>query len=112
MYAYRVTKIQPDLSRILLVGQRDGSEEGSGKWLAHLLQESKFENVVVVMSRRYRGVKLGSRRWKLFTMVVRDALQRAGAAAIAKEKAPETPTSHALTFHAPTSHASHSKKRK
>ena len=112
MYAYRVTKIQPDLSRILLVGQRDGSEEGSGKWLAHLLQESKFENVVVVMSRRYRGVKLGSRRWKLFTMVVRDALQRAGAAAIAKEKAPETPTSHALTSHAPTSHASHSKKRK
>lgn len=101
MYAYRVTEIQPDLSRILLVGQRDGSEEGSGKRLSRLLQESECENIVVVVTRRHRGVKLGSGRWKLFSMVVKDALQRARAAAIAKEKAPETPTSH----------ASHSRKR-
>ena len=102
MYAYRVVKIRPDISRTLHVGQHDGGEKGSGERLSRLLQALQCENVVVVVSRRYGGVKLGSDRWKLISMVAKDALRRAAATAIVKEKAPETPKSH----------GSHSRKRK
>jgi putative IMPACT (imprinted ancient) family translation regulator len=98
MYAYRVVEIRLDLSRTLHAGQHDGSEEGSGiiKRLSssRLLQELQYEKVVVVVSRKYRGVKLGSNRWRLFSMAAKDVLQRAAAAAIVKEKAPGTPNSH------------------
>jgi putative IMPACT (imprinted ancient) family translation regulator len=93
MYAYRVVEIRPDLSRTLHVGQHDGGEKGSGERLSRLLQALQCENVVVVVSRRYGGVKLGSDRWRLLSMVAKDALRRAAAAAIVKEKAPKTPTS-------------------
>ena len=102
MYAYRVVEIQPDLSRTLHVGQRDGGEKGSGERLSRLLEALQCENVVLVVSRKYGGVKLGSDRWRLISMVAKDALRRSAAATIVKEKAPETSTSY----------GSHSKKRK
>ena len=102
MYAYRVVEIRRDLSRTLHVGQHDSGEKGSGERLSRLLQALQCENVVVAVSRRYGGVKLGSDRWRLISMVAKDAIQRAAAAAIVKEKAPETPTSH----------GSHSRKQK
>jgi len=92
MYAYRVVEIRPDLSRILHVGQHDGHEQGSGERLSCILREMQCENVVIVVSRRYPGIKLGSDRWRLFWMTAKDALQRALVAV--KEKALETPTSH------------------
>ena len=74
----------------------------SGERLSRLLQALQCENFVLVVSRRYGGVKLGSDRWRLISMVAKDALRRAAAAAIVKEKTSETPTSH----------GSHSRKRK
>lgn len=102
MHAYRVIEIRPDLSRILHVGQHDGGEKGSGERLSRLLEALQCENVVVVVSRWYGGVKLGSDRWRMISTVAKDAIRRAG---FVKEKAPNTPTSHA-------SHGSRSKKRK
>ena len=102
MHAYRVIEIRPDLSRILQVGQHDGGEKGSGERLSRLLEALQCENVVVVVSRWYGGVKLGSDRWRMISTVAKDAIRRAG---FVKEKAPNTPTSHA-------SHGSRSKKRK
>lgn len=94
MYAYRVVDIRPDLSPTLHVGQHDGGEKGSGERLSRLLKALHCENVVVVVSRRYGGVKLGSERWRLISMVAKDALRRAAVAAIVKKKALKTPTSH------------------
>jgi putative IMPACT (imprinted ancient) family translation regulator len=99
MHAYRVIEIRPDLSRILHVGQHDGGEKGSGERLSRLLQALQCENVVVVVSRWYGGVKLGSDRWRMISKVAKDAIRRA---AFVKEKTPDTPTSH----------GSRSKKRK
>lgn len=99
MYAYRVIEIRPDLSSTLHVGQHDGGEKGSGERLSRLLQALQCENVVIVVSRRYGGVKLGSDRWRILSMVAKDAIRKA---AFVKEKAPDTPTSH----------GSRSKKRK
>jgi len=91
MHAYRVVEIRPDLSRTLHVGQHDGGEQGSGERLSRLLEALHCENVVVVVSRWYGGVKLGSNRWKMISMVAKGAIQRG---ASVKEKAPDTQISH------------------
>ncbi|KAF8813746.1 ribosomal protein S5 domain 2-like protein [Phlegmacium glaucopus] len=93
MHAYRVIEIRSDLSRILHVGQHDGGEKGSGERLSRLLEALRCENVVVVVSRWYGGVKLGSDRWKMISMVAKEAIQRG---AFVKENAPDTPVSHNL----------------
>lgn len=91
MHAYRIIEIWPDLSRTLHVGQHDGGEKGSGERLSRLLEALQCENVVVVVSRWYGGVKLGSDRWRMISTVAKDAIRKAG---FVKEKAPDTPTSH------------------
>lgn len=91
MHAHRVIEIMPDLSRALHVGQHDGGERGSGERLCRLLEALHCENVVVVVSRWYGGVKLGSDRWKMISTVAKEAIQRGG---FVKEKIPDTPTPH------------------
>ncbi|KAG5636635.1 hypothetical protein H0H81_007344 [Sphagnurus paluster] len=72
MYAYRCT--HPALA----TGQDDGGESGSGDRLARLLELSGCTNTVVVVSRWYGGVKLGSDRWKLISGTAKDALEWGG----------------------------------
>ena len=94
MYAWRVN---PDASRPSshkLVGQNDGGERGSGERLSRLLELMECEDVVVVVSRWYGGVPLGSDRWRIISGVAKEALRRGG---FWKERpldtpAPSTPT--------------------
>jgi putative IMPACT (imprinted ancient) family translation regulator len=65
MYAYRAAGME---------GQSDGGEGGSGDRLARLLILSGCEDVVVVVWRRYGGVKLGADRWKRISAVAKEAL--------------------------------------
>ncbi|KAG6866207.1 hypothetical protein C0991_007232 [Blastosporella zonata] len=55
-------------------GHSDGGERGAGDRLARLLLLSRCDNVLVVVSRWYGGVKLGSDRWKCISDVAKDAL--------------------------------------
>lgn len=72
MYAYRVS------SSPLSQGQQDGGESGAGDHLARLLELSRCEDVVVVVSRWYGGVQLGSERWRRISEVAKDALNKGG----------------------------------
>ncbi|KAG7449761.1 ribosomal protein S5 domain 2-like protein [Guyanagaster necrorhizus] len=74
MYAYRVSSESTKLS----LGQQDGGESGAGDHLARLLELSRCENVVVVVSRWYGGVQLGSERWRRISEVAKDALNKGG----------------------------------
>ncbi|KAF9460755.1 ribosomal protein S5 domain 2-type protein [Collybia nuda] len=71
MYAYRTSGPNGPIS-----GQHDGAESGSGDRLSRLLESSGCVNVVVVVSRWYGGVKLGSDRWKRISDVAKEALAR------------------------------------
>jgi len=73
MYAYRTT--DPATAQVC-VGQNDGGESGSGDRLARLLELGGYQNVVVVVSRWYGGVKLGSDRWKCISTVAKEALEQ------------------------------------
>jgi len=76
MYAYRVV---PETTGVAtLVGQNDGGESGSGDRLSRLLELSGCKNVIVVVSRWYGGVQLGSDRWKWISLVAKDALKEGG----------------------------------
>lgn len=86
MYAYRMRCDEP--SRLVL-GQHDGGEGGSGDRLARLLEFSGCDNVAVVVSRWYGGVKLGSDRWKRISSVAKEALHRG--AFIKRNEAPLAP---------------------
>ncbi|KAK0212470.1 ribosomal protein S5 domain 2-type protein [Desarmillaria ectypa] len=76
MYAYRVSSSSE--STKLSLGQQDGGESGAGDHLARLLELSRCENVVVVVSRWYGGVQLGSERWRRISEVAKDALNKGG----------------------------------
>ena len=56
----------------------DDGEGGSGSKLASLLELTKVDNVLVVVSRWYGGVHLGSARFKYIAQVGRDGLEKAG----------------------------------
>ncbi|KAF9564808.1 ribosomal protein S5 domain 2-like protein [Agrocybe pediades] len=75
MYAYRIVPDVPTPS-VKMVGQHDGGEKGSGERLSRLLEALQCTNVVVVVSRWYGGVKLGSDRWKLISTVAKEALYK------------------------------------
>lgn len=74
MYAYRVIP-DPVNPSSKIVGQHDGGERGSGEHLSRLLDALECKNVVVVVSRWYGGVPLGSDRWKLISSVAKEALK-------------------------------------
>jgi len=56
----------------------DDGEKGSGSKLAALLEITDSKNVLVVVSRWFGGVLLGSRRFKYIASVAREALEEAG----------------------------------
>lgn len=68
MYAYRTIS-----GVTAIIGQDDGGDR-----LARLLDLSGCQNVVIVVSRRYGGVKLSSDRWKRISEVAKDALDKGG----------------------------------
>lgn len=86
MYAYRIVR-DPSNASSKTVGQHDGGESGSGERLSRLLEANECNNVVVVVSRWYGGVKLGSDRWKLISAVAKEALLRGN---FIKEKTVDT----------------------
>ena len=77
MYAYRVIP-DPEISSNKILGQHDGRERGSGERLCRLLDVLECQNVVVVVSRWYGGVPLGSDRWKIISSVAKEALNKGG----------------------------------
>ena len=81
MIAYRFW----DQHRNCLVSDNDDDgEKGAGAKLALLLDMANAQNVIVVVSRWFGGVHLGSSRFKHFASVAREALQETG---FLKEKA-------------------------
>lgn len=75
MYAYRSKEKNNGVERVAC-GQNDGGESGSGDRLSRLLELSKCEKVIVVVSRWYGGTKLGSDRWKHISEVAKEALTK------------------------------------
>eukprot|EP00956_Cyclotella_meneghiniana_P025833 scaffold54690_cov69-Cyclotella_meneghiniana.AAC.1 len=73
MFAYRFMK-----DGILVSDNDDDGEKGSGAKLASLLQLSKVEDVMVIVSRWYGGTLLGPARFKHIASVARDGLVQAG----------------------------------
>ncbi|KAF8893878.1 ribosomal protein S5 domain 2-type protein [Infundibulicybe gibba] len=74
MYAYRTSSQDGKI----IMGQHDGGEGGSGDRLARLLDLSGCHHMIVVVSRWYGGVQLGSDRWKRISTVAKEALERGG----------------------------------
>lgn len=56
----------------------DDGESGAGSKLAELLEFMAVNNVLVVVSRWYGGILLGSDRFKHIVATARDAIERAG----------------------------------
>ncbi len=74
MFAYRFTSDDGTL----VSDNDDDGEKGSGNKLASLLEMCRAENVLVVVSRWFGGVHLGSSRFKWIASVARDGLERGG----------------------------------
>ena len=87
MYAYRIVHDNINFA----TGHNDGGEKGSGERLSRLLEASQCEDVVVVVSRWYGGVKLGSDRLRLISSVAKEALSRGN---FAKDKVVDVSVSH------------------
>lgn len=77
MYAYR-TNDPANPTGLPVLGQHDGNESGAGDYLARLLEVTRCQNVVVVVSRWYGGVKLGSDRWRRISETAKEALDLGG----------------------------------
>ena len=56
----------------------DDGEGGSGAKLASLLELTKVDNVLLVVSRWFGGIHLGAARFKYIAQVGRDGLEKAG----------------------------------
>ncbi|KAI0034089.1 impact family protein, partial [Vararia minispora EC-137] len=59
-------------------GEDDDGEAAAGNRLAHLLGLLGVNNVLVVVSRYFGGVKLGPSRFKYINQAARDALEIGG----------------------------------
>lgn len=56
----------------------DDGETAAGSRMAHLLSIMNVENVMVVVTRWYGGIKLGGDRFRLINQVSREALVAGG----------------------------------
>lgn len=73
--------------QLLLVSDHDDDgEKGSGAKLASLLELTDARNVIVIVSRWYGGIHLGSARFKWIASVGRDALDEFGFLTTTKSK--------------------------
>jgi hypothetical protein len=75
MIAYR---FWDDDRGCLVSDNDDDGEKGAGAKLAALLEMADVRNAIVIVSRWYGGIHLGSSRFKYFSSTARDALQQAG----------------------------------
>jgi hypothetical protein len=67
-----------DLSTTLIQDCDDDGETAAGGRLLHLMQLMNVQNVLVVVSRWYGGIKLGPDRFRIINNVGRDALIKGG----------------------------------
>lgn len=74
MFAYRFSVIKDDGREILIHDNDDDGEDGAGSRLAQLLESRKEDGVLVLVSRWYGGVHLGSKRFAHIVNVARDLL--------------------------------------
>jgi len=74
MFAYRFIND----SGTMISDCDDDGEKGSGAKLSSLLDMCKVDNVLVVVSRWYGGIHLGSARFKWIASVARDGLVQGG----------------------------------
>jgi hypothetical protein len=84
MFAYRFTTTTTkqndgsDDGGMIVSDNDDDGEKGSGNKLASLLELCNANNVLVVVSRWFGGVHLGSARFKWIASVARDGLEQGG----------------------------------
>ena len=79
MFAFRFFAEDSNSSTNTLVSDNDDDgEKGSGSKIASLLELSNVENVIVIVSRWFGGVHLGSARFKWIARVAKDGLNQAG----------------------------------
>ena len=78
MFAYRFYDDEDCTAAVVVHDNDDDGEKGSGAKLASLLELSGAENVLVVVSRWYGGVLLGSARFKWIAGVARTGLVQGG----------------------------------
>lgn len=81
MYAYRIND-----GNVWLQDCDDDGESQAGSRLLHLLQVIEAKNVLVVVSRWYGGVHLGSARFKHINNAARQVLEEHGYIAAVKSK--------------------------
>jgi hypothetical protein len=81
--AYRIR--QPDTTSYIQDCDDDGESAAGGR-LLHLLQLMDCENVVVVVTRWFGGVKLGGERFRCIGNVAREVLVKGGWGKDAKDK--------------------------
>lgn len=72
MYAYLVKTPGGDEQ----IDSEDDGEKGAGVRLTHLLRIMKVHNILVVVSRWYGGIHLGSERWRIICKVASELIQR------------------------------------
>lgn len=70
--AYRILTSQGSI----LDSCSDDGETGGGNHLLSILKSSNLTNVLLVVSRWYGGIMLGTDRWRIMTDVSRDALSQ------------------------------------
>lgn len=83
MFAYNFTTTtkqndNSDNGGMIVSDNDDDGEKGSGKKLASLLEMCNANNVLVVVSRWFGGIHLGSARFKWIASVARDGLEQGG----------------------------------
>lgn len=72
IYAFRCIQ---EGSSLPVTGSDDNGENGAGKRLARLLDLNSSNNCIIVVTRWYGGVQLGSDRWRCISSVAKQALQ-------------------------------------
>ncbi|TVY57901.1 Protein IMPACT-B [Lachnellula suecica] len=73
IWAYRV---QSSSNISVLEDSNDDGENGGGRHLLGLLQADNLQNVLLVVTRWYGGIMLGTDRWRIMSQVSRDALSQ------------------------------------
>jgi putative IMPACT (imprinted ancient) family translation regulator len=78
-YAYRIVekvagKSSGEIIEVLKHDHEDDGEDGAGSKLSHLLQVRKEVNVLVLVSRWFGGIQLGSKRFVHIAKVAGDLL--------------------------------------
>jgi hypothetical protein len=76
--AYRIRKSSAANTNTFIQDCDDDGESAAGGRLLHLLQLMECENVVVVVSRWYGGVRLGGERFRCIGNVAREVLVQGG----------------------------------